>query len=96
MLVALEGTPVPHPAPLLLGGPDGPLGSPFLIMARVDGFTPVGVLPAPYDRSRGRRDLAFALVDALGDLAEVPWQERGLDELGRSEGQGAVGGRVNG
>ena len=30
ILVALEGTAVPHPAPLLLGGPDGPLGTPFL------------------------------------------------------------------
>ena len=37
ILVALEGTSVPHPAPLLLGGPGGPLGTPFMIMARVDG-----------------------------------------------------------
>jgi NAD(P)-dependent dehydrogenase (short-subunit alcohol dehydrogenase family) len=81
ILVALEETAVPHPAPLLLGGPDGPLGSPLLIMARVDGFTPVGVLPAPYDHPRGRRDLAFALVDALADLAAVPWRERRLDGL---------------
>ena len=29
ILVALEGTAVPHPAPLLLGGPDSPLGTPF-------------------------------------------------------------------
>ena len=86
ILVALEGTPVPHPAPLLLGGPGGPLGTPFMIMARVDGFTPVGVLPAPYDRPGGRRDLGFALVDALADLAAVPWRERGLDGLGRPEG----------
>ncbi len=86
ILVALDGTSVPHPAPLLLGGPDGPLGTPFLIMARVDGFTPVGLLSAPYDHSRGRRDLAFALVDALADLAAVPWRERGLDGLGRPDG----------
>jgi aminoglycoside phosphotransferase (APT) family kinase protein len=86
ILVALEGTAVPHPAPLLLGGPDDPLGTPFLIMARVDGFTPVGVLPAPYDHPRGRRDLGFAMVDALADLAAVPWRERGLDGLGRPTG----------
>ena len=100
ILTALDGTPVPHPAPLLLGGPGGPpggpgrppggpggpLGSPFLIMARVDGFTPVGVLPAPYDRPSGRRDLGFALVDALAQLAAVPWRERGLDGLGRPDG----------
>jgi aminoglycoside phosphotransferase (APT) family kinase protein len=86
ILTALEGTRVPHPSPLLLGGPDGPLGTPFLIMERVDGFTPVGVLPAPYDRPRARRELSFALVDALTDLAGVTWQARGLDGLGRPEG----------
>lgn len=86
ILAALDGTCVPHPAPLLLGGPGGPLGGPFLIMARVDGFTPVGVLPPPYHTPRGRRDLGFALVDALADLAAVPWRERGLDGLGRPEG----------
>ena len=86
ILTALEGTSVPHAAPLLSGGPDGPLNTPFLIMARVDGFTPVGVLPAPYDQPRERRNLAFALVDALADLAAVPWRERGLDGLGRPEG----------
>ena len=87
ILTALEGSPVPHPAPLLLGRTeDGPLGTPFLIMARVDGFTPVGHLPAPYDTAQGRRDLGFALVDALADLAALPWQARGLDGLGRPAG----------
>ena len=86
ILTALEGTPVPHPAPLLLGGTDSPLGTPFLIMARVDGVTPVGVLPAPYDNAQGRRELALALVDALAELGRVPWQARGLDGLGRPAG----------
>jgi aminoglycoside phosphotransferase (APT) family kinase protein len=86
ILAALEGTRVPHPAPLLLGGPDSPLGTPFLIMERVDGFTPVGVLPAPYDSPAGRRELAFALVDALTELAAVPWQDRALDGLGKPDG----------
>ena len=76
ILTALEGTSVPHPAPLLLGGADSPLGTPFLIMERVEGFTPVGVLPAPYDHPPGRRELSFALVDALAELARVPWQAR--------------------
>src|SRR5258705_2525092 len=55
ILAALEGTPVPHPAALLLGAPDdGPIGTPFLIMAPLDGFTPVGTLPPPYDRPASR------------------------------------------
>jgi aminoglycoside phosphotransferase (APT) family kinase protein len=86
ILTALEGTAVPHPAPLLLGGPDSPLGTPFLIMERVRGFTPVGVLPAPYDQPDGRRELSFALVDALAELARVPWQACGLEGLGRPAG----------
>jgi aminoglycoside phosphotransferase (APT) family kinase protein len=86
ILTALEGTSVPHAVPLLLGGPDSPLGAPFLIMDRVDGFTPVGVLRAPYDTHQGRRELSFALVDALVDLAGVPWQARGLDGLGKPDG----------
>lgn len=86
ILAALDGTPVPHPAPLLLGGPDGPLGCPFLIMARVDGFTPVGTLPPPYDRPASRRDLGLAMVDALAGLAAVPWRERGLEGLGHPDG----------
>jgi len=87
ILTALESSPVPHPAPLLLGSTnDGPLGTPFLIMARVDGFTPVDQLPAPYDTAEARRDLGFALADALAELAAVPWQARGLDGLGRPAG----------
>jgi aminoglycoside phosphotransferase (APT) family kinase protein len=86
ILTALEGTAIPHPRPLALGTEDGPLGGPFLIMERVDGFTPVGVLPAPYDRPARRRELAFAMIDAIADLGEVDWRARGLEGLGRPEG----------
>src|SRR5262249_58350086 len=86
ILTALEGTSVPHPSPLLFGGPDSPLSGPFLIMARVDGFNPVGALPPPYDTPGARRDLAFALADALADLAAVPWRERGLGRPRQPEG----------
>lgn len=88
ILTALEGTPVPHPMPLLLGGADGtgPMGTPFLIMERVFGFTPVGVLPAPYGLASARRDLGFALVDAIAELAAVDWRARGLDGLGKPDG----------
>ena len=87
ILTALEGTEVPHPTPLLLAsGTDTPTGGSFLIMGRVDGFTPVGVLPAPYDEAGARRELAFAMVDAVAALGNVDWKARGLDGLGRPEG----------
>jgi aminoglycoside phosphotransferase (APT) family kinase protein len=86
ILTALEGSVVPHPKPLLLGAADGPLGVPFLIMDRVTGVTPVGILPAPYDSPAARRDLALAMVDALADLGTLDWRASGLDGLGRPEG----------
>jgi aminoglycoside phosphotransferase (APT) family kinase protein len=86
LLTSLEGTPVPHPRPLLLGDDPEVIGAPFLIMEVVDGFTPVGVLPAPYDRPEHRRVLAFAMVDAIADLSAVNWQARGLQGLGRPQG----------
>ena len=86
ILTALEGTAVPHPTPLLFADPDAPLAGDFLIMSRVDGFTPVGTLPPPYDTPAARTELAFAMVDALVDLAAVDWRARGLDGLGRPDG----------
>ena len=87
ILTALEGTDVPHPTPLLLGsGTDSPTGGSFLIMSRVDGFTPVGILPSPYDTELARRELAFAMVDAAACLGDVDWKERGLEGLGKPDG----------
>ncbi|MFI5953213.1 phosphotransferase family protein [Cryptosporangium sp. NPDC051539] len=87
ILTALEGTPVPHPTPRLLCEDSSVLGAPFLIMDKVDGFTPGFALPEPFDSDPGlRRDLAYAYVDALVDLADVDWRVRGLQDLGRPEG----------
>ncbi len=86
ILGALEGTPVPHPRPLLLCEHADVIGAPFLVMERVDGFTPVGRLPGPYARPEARRELAMAMVDALADLAAVDWQARDLEGLGKPEG----------
>jgi aminoglycoside phosphotransferase (APT) family kinase protein len=86
ILSALECTDVPHPKPLLFGEPDGPLGSSFIIMDRVNGFTPLGVLPPPYSEPSARRELSFALVDALAAIARCDWEGIGLRDLGRPEG----------
>jgi aminoglycoside phosphotransferase (APT) family kinase protein len=86
LLTALEGTSVPHPRPLVLCDDAEVIGAPFLVMDVVDGFTPVGALPAPYDRPDGRRALGLALVDAIADLSAVDWRAGGLEGLGRPEG----------
>src|SRR5262245_31025729 len=40
ILRALDGTPVPHPRPLLLCEDSAVIGAPFMVMSHVDGFTP--------------------------------------------------------
>ncbi len=86
ILSALEGTPVPHPAPLLVNLDAELIGAPFIVMAVVDGFTPVGHLPAPYDRPHQRHELSLAMVDAIVDLGAVDWKAAGLDGLGKPDG----------
>lgn len=86
ILSALEGTDVPHPRPLLFCADPALLGAPFLMMERVDGLTPTGTLPPPYDAAPARRDLAFAMVDAVAELGQVDWRAGGLEGLGRPDG----------
>jgi aminoglycoside phosphotransferase (APT) family kinase protein len=86
ILTALEGTPVPHPAPLLFCDDADVIGAPFLIMSFIDGFTPVDTLPPPYDVPSARRALGFAMVDAISDLSAVDWEARGLGDFGKPAG----------
>lgn len=87
ILKALEGTMVPHPTPRLLCEDPTVIGAPFLIMDKVEGFTPGYELEEPFQSDPDlRRGLAEAYVDGLVDLAAVDWKARGLDGLGKPEG----------
>ncbi len=87
ILTALEGTPVPHPIPRLFGDDPEVLGSPFLIMDVVEGFTPGFELPPAFaERAEFRYDLAMAYVDGCAELSKVDWQSRGLEGLGKPAG----------
>ncbi|GGJ62741.1 phosphotransferase family protein [Streptomyces brasiliensis] len=87
ILTALEGTLVPHPTPRALCEDTAVVGVPFLVMDKVEGFTPGFALPEPFASDATlRRDLAHAYVDALVDLAAVDWRARGLEGLGKPEG----------
>ena len=87
ILTALEGTTVPHPTPRLLCEDPAVLGAPFLVMDKVDGFTPGFELPEPFHSDQAlRRGLADAYVDALVELRAVDWRRRGLADLGKPEG----------
>lgn len=87
ILCALDGTPVPHPRPRLYCDSDEVLGSPFLVMDLVEGFTPGAGIPAWIESDPSAvHDLATAYVDGLVALATVDWRAAGLDGLGKPDG----------
>jgi aminoglycoside phosphotransferase (APT) family kinase protein len=87
ILTALDGTPVPHPAPRLLCEDVSVLGAPFMLMDLVDGFTPGFELPAPFAEDPSLRfELGMAYVDGCAVLSQVDWRSRGLVGLGKPEG----------
>jgi aminoglycoside phosphotransferase (APT) family kinase protein len=86
ILSALEGTSVPHPAPLLFCDDDDVIGATFMLMGRVDGLTPGHALPPGFVDATAHHDLAMAYVDGLVELQAVDWHGRGLDGLGKPDG----------
>jgi aminoglycoside phosphotransferase (APT) family kinase protein len=87
VLAALDGTDVPVPRVLHLGGPDGPLGVSFYVMERVLGHICRNALPPGYAATPARRAaVGAALVDVLADLHRVDPATVGLAEFGRPAG----------
>jgi aminoglycoside phosphotransferase (APT) family kinase protein len=85
ILRALAGSDVPHPEAVALCDDPGVLDCTFYLMGRVDGIPP---LPEslPPEFTAHRRDIAFALVDALVAIHRVDWRAAGLAGLDRSAG----------
>ncbi len=89
VLEALRDTPVPCPAFQVYCEDASVIGAPFYVMSNVDGFVgyPFDTLPPPYDRfGEPRRQMAFALVDALAELAKVDYRAVGLEAFGKPDG----------
>lgn len=87
VLRALDGSAVPHPAPLAMCDDVEVIGAPFYVMAHVDGFTPQIPLPPPFDAdATARRHMGIALADVLGHLAAVDWRANGLEGFGKPDG----------
>lgn len=87
ILQALEGTAVPHPEPVLYCDDIEVLGTQFMLMGVVDGFTPGFELPEPFSSDPALRfDLGMAYVDGLVHLAAVDWRGAGLHDLGKPDG----------
>ena len=87
LLRCLEGTPVPHPTARVLCEDPDVIGATFMIMDRVDGFTPGFELPPPFATDPAvRHDLAMAYVDGIVVLSKVDWVAGGLEGLGKPDG----------
>lgn len=87
MLDALDGSAVPHPTVIALCEDHDVLGCTFYLMDRIDGFNPMpGSLPDDFDTPERRRELTFAMVDALATLHDVDWVDRRLGEFDRTAG----------
>jgi aminoglycoside phosphotransferase (APT) family kinase protein len=81
VLLALAGTPVPHPTLVAVEPDASVLGRPFYLMQRVDGTSPVG---AP--RESRPVPSASAVAEALLRLAELDPDAVGLEEFGHRDG----------
>jgi aminoglycoside phosphotransferase (APT) family kinase protein len=86
ILTALGGSDVPHPAAVALCEDRSVIGSVFLLMEHVDGLNPMPPLDPTIDAPAGRRQIAFAMVDALAAIHDFDWRGRGLADLGRPDG----------
>lgn len=87
IIEALEGTAVPHTAAVALCTDHSVLGCNFYLMGLVDGWSPMGGWPPPFDADAdARRGLGFQLVDGIARLAGVDWRSKGLGDLGRPDG----------
>jgi aminoglycoside phosphotransferase (APT) family kinase protein len=87
VLRALDGTAVPVPRVLHLGGADGPLGVNFYVMERVVGHVCRNALPPGYaDDPEPRAAIGAAIVDVLAELHAVDPAAVGLEGFGRPAG----------
>lgn len=84
---ALRDSDVPHPHALGVCEDTSVLGCCFYVMEYLDGWTPMGDLPPPFDADpEARAGLATELVDAIAKLGQVDWSAAGLEGFGKPEG----------
>ncbi|MEE8473770.1 MAG: phosphotransferase family protein [Myxococcota bacterium] len=87
VLAALADSDVPHARVLACCEDAEVLGACFYIMDFVDGWSPLGGLPSPFDTDpKAKRGLATELVDAIACLGQVDWRAVGLEGFGKPEG----------
>ena len=90
IIEALDGTDVPHTAAIACCTDQSVLGRTFYLMGFVDGWSPMDIATRGPRRSTPtstrRQGLAYQLVEGIALLANVDWQAKGLQDLGRPDG----------
>jgi aminoglycoside phosphotransferase (APT) family kinase protein len=87
LLRALSSTSIPHARLIADCEDDSVIGAPFALMQWVDGVAGREPLPDPFAGDPlVRRDMAFALIDALARISNTNWQAIGLEGFGKPEG----------
>jgi aminoglycoside phosphotransferase (APT) family kinase protein len=86
VLAALAGTSVPHAGLIAACDDVSVLRAGFYLMEPVAGFNASAGMPELHTSDPGiRRQMGFAMVDALLRLGEVDYQQVGLDGFGKPE-----------
>lgn len=87
VLGALAGTDVPHPGLIGACATEDVLGAAFYLMEPIDGFSaPAGLPPLHAGDPAIRRQMGFAMVDAILALGRVDHVAVGLADFGKTEG----------
>lgn len=86
VLSGLIKTNVPVPRPILACEDTSIIGAPFYIMQKLDGIIIRHAVPAPFDNSNNRAQLAHELIANLVKLHAADWQAAGLADLGKPQG----------
>ncbi|PXA85712.1 phosphotransferase family protein [Nostoc sp. 3335mG] len=87
VLAALAETDVPHPRFRGFCEDADVMGGSFLVTDEVQGFNATNEMPgAAGTNPQHRREMGFALVDALARLSKVPLSTGGLATLGKPDG----------
>jgi len=86
VLSALAGTAVPHPEAIHLCTDESVLGTPFLLMSKVDGFHLKAPYPAHALQPGAMRAMMFDFIEVIAHLSRVDWAAAGLSGFGRPAG----------
>ena len=87
VLQALDSTPVLHPHTVAFCDDVSVAGACFYVMEHLDGWTPDGPFPSPFDAdASARQDFGYAMLDQLAALHCVDWRAVGLEGFGKPDG----------